>query len=104
MARVAAKCCGLMPGGKPARGLAAGLVLLMLGCCAGLASAQQTSPEPGAQEKSSEPGLQEIVVTAEKRKERLQDVPIAITAVTGDTLDRAGVRDIGGLTASTPNV
>jgi iron complex outermembrane receptor protein len=76
----------------------------MLGFGAGLVSAQETTSGPAAEEKGAEPGLQEIVVTAEKRKERLQDVPIAITAITGDTLDRAGARNISDLTASTPNV
>lgn len=33
----------------------------------------------------------EIVVTAQKRSERLRDVPISITAVTGDSLARQGV-------------
>src|SRR5262245_31166597 len=37
----------------------------------------------------SDHGLEEIVVTAQKRLERLQDVPISITAVSGEALDRA---------------
>lgn len=44
---------------------------------------------PGtAQEANSAPGngLAEIVVTAQKRVERLQDVPVAVSAVTGDAL------------------
>ena len=35
--------------------------------------------------------LEEVVVTAQKRAESLQDVPIAINAMTGDDLDRMGV-------------
>jgi iron complex outermembrane receptor protein len=43
----------------------------------------------------------EIVVTARKREERLQDVPVAATAVTGDLIERRGlasVRDVATLT------
>ncbi|AYJ85255.1 TonB-dependent receptor (plasmid) [Sphingomonas paeninsulae] len=37
------------------------------------------------------PGLDEIVVTAQRREQRLQDVPLTITAVSADTLSKAGV-------------
>ena len=33
-------------------------------------------------------GLGEIVVTAQRREENLQDVPLSVTAVSGDKLDR----------------
>ena len=46
----------------------------------------------------------EIVVTARRREERLQDVPLAVTAVTGDQLEAIGAADITVLTRSTPNV
>ena len=35
--------------------------------------------------------LEEIVVTAQKKSENLQEVPISITAVTADGLDKAGI-------------
>lgn len=44
--------------------------------------------------------IEEIVVTARKRDERIQDVPMAISAVSGDRLERSGgdnLRDIGSL-------
>ncbi len=50
-----------------------------------LASAQE-----GA---DAEVALDEIVVTAQKRAERLQDVPISVQAVTGDTLQKMGVQN-----------
>lgn len=37
------------------------------------------------------PALQEVVVTAQKRRESLQDVPISVTAVNGEQLAAAGV-------------
>ena len=51
---------------------------------AGPAFAQQTTPAPAAAQ-AADPDV--IVVTATKREENLQDVPIAITALTTKTLD-----------------
>ena len=39
----------------------------------------------------------EIVVTATKRNETIFDVPLAVTAVTGETLEQAQIRDISDL-------
>jgi iron complex outermembrane recepter protein len=48
--------------------------------------------------------LEEIVVTAQKRAQNLQDVPIAISAFTTETLQAKGITDINGLSNLTPNV
>jgi len=48
--------------------------------------------------------LDEIVVTAQRRVERLQDVPLAITALSGGDLAEHGVRQAGDITASIPNM
>jgi iron complex outermembrane recepter protein len=49
-------------------------------------------------------GIQEIIVTAQKKSERLQDVPISIAAITGDMVaDRAAVT-LQGLQGAVPNV
>ena len=37
--------------------------------------------------------LEEVVVTAQKREQSLQDVPVAVTAFTGERLVESGVRD-----------
>jgi iron complex outermembrane receptor protein len=49
-------------------------------------------------------GLAEIVVTAQKRAENVQDVPISITAFSGDTLAAAGIEDVRDLRRITPNL
>ncbi|QDC37780.1 TonB-dependent receptor [Sphingobium fuliginis] len=46
----------------------------------------------------------EIVVTAQKRSESLQKVPLAVTAVTGADLERRGIRDVQGIVSSIPNL
>lgn len=44
----------------------------------------------------------EIVVTAQKRSERLADVPMSISVVTGDALSRAGIVDTAQLVQAVP--
>jgi iron complex outermembrane recepter protein len=48
--------------------------------------------------------LEEIVVTAQRQVERLQDVPLAITALSASDLADRGVRQAGDITASVPNM
>jgi iron complex outermembrane receptor protein len=48
--------------------------------------------------------LQEIIVTAEKRAENLQSTPLAVTAITGEDLQRAGITDARGLTDVVPGL
>ena len=49
-------------------------------------------------------GLQEVVVTAQKRAEPLQEVPIAISAISGDTLAAQGASSITALAEVTPGL
>jgi iron complex outermembrane recepter protein len=49
-------------------------------------------------------GLTEIVVTAERRSENLQNVPIAVTAFTSESLQIRGLSDIHALSNLTPSV
>ena len=48
--------------------------------------------------------IEEIVVTAQKREQSLQDVPIVVTTVSGKLLQDAGVKDIRELTVLTPGL
>jgi iron complex outermembrane recepter protein len=62
------------------------------------AASQEHSIGGGAmtREESSSAALEEIVVTAQKREERLKDVPVSISVLSGSDLDRssvAGIRD-----------
>jgi iron complex outermembrane receptor protein len=57
-----------------------------------------------AQETAGQENLGEIVVTAQKREERLQEVPIAISVVGADTLDRAGGFNIEGISTLVPTL
>jgi outer membrane receptor protein involved in Fe transport len=48
--------------------------------------------------------LEEVIVTAQKRVENLQDVPVSVTAVSGDTLYEAGIQRMEGLQSYVPNL
>ena len=79
----------------PPRPIAA-LLLAVSGTITGYAS--------WAQDTASQPTLTEIIVTAQKREQNLQDVPISVMALSGQQLQDAGVTDIKNLTALTPGV
>jgi iron complex outermembrane receptor protein len=70
-------------------------------------STQSQSQQPSNSSRSvsaseSPSDLQEVVVTAERIKERLQDVPISITALAGDALEAQGVVDLAGYAKQVP--
>lgn len=48
--------------------------------------------------------LEEVVVTAQKRQEKLSDVPVAVTALTADQIEAAYANNIEGLQAMVPSV
>ena len=50
-----------------------------------------------AQAPPSVEDREEIVVTAQRRPERAQDVPISITALSGEQLERMQATDMAGL-------
>lgn len=63
--------------------------------------AQDTAP---AQQEEASEGYGEIVVTAQKREERLQDVPVTVSVVSGDELTRLNVTDIVSLQRAVPSL
>lgn len=48
--------------------------------------------------------IEEVVVTATKREESLQDVPIAVTALTGEALDELGISNFSDYVMQLPGV
>ncbi len=59
---------------------------------------------PATPQNSGGVFLEEIVVTAQKRRENLQDVPIAVTAITGEALQNSGVGSTIDLGLVTPGL
>jgi iron complex outermembrane recepter protein len=57
-----------------------------------------------ADTSDSDSALQEVIVTATRRAASAQDLPMSITAVTGDQLQQAGIEDMGALAHSMAGV
>jgi iron complex outermembrane recepter protein len=81
----------------PARGGA------LMGCC--LLAASASAPVLGQESQTASDILvQEVVVSARKREESAQTVPISIAAFTNQTLEARGVTQIDQIAAFTPNL
>src|SRR6202167_4457375 len=57
-----------------------------------------------AQVVANQPALTEIIVTAQKREQNIQDVPISVIALSAQQLKDSGVSDIKDMTALTPGL
>lgn len=75
----------------------------------GTASAQTPPPATDQQRPAQAPdtptdvaGTNDVIVTAQKREERLSEVPLSIQAFTGAALEQSGVRDISELIRFVP--
>ena len=66
--------------------------------------AEEVAAEANEQIDEAQADSGEIVVTARRRAEALQDVPIAVTAYSGAQLEREGALDITDVGDTTPNV
>lgn len=74
-----------------------------VGKCSLIAVACSLSLPAFADSDTHSEGLEEVIVTAQKRRENLQDVPISITVLQGESLDRS-VQGVSEALARTPNV
>jgi iron complex outermembrane receptor protein len=63
----------------------------------GVAAAQDAANEDTG-------GLEDIVVTAQRREENMQDVPVAITVANADSLSEAGITNVTNLNALSPSI
>ncbi len=80
--------------GDPAR-----LALLLASVCA----APFALCAPALAQEAAASAEDEIIVTARRREESLQDVPIAISVLSAETLDQRGAENITVLQETTPN-
>jgi len=89
------------------------MIALLAAMTAGAASAQTNGPtaskdQPAStasdQAQNNAGGIEEIVVTAQRRSESLQKVPITVEAVTQQSLQASGVVNASALSAAMPSV
>ncbi|MGH8447287.1 MAG: TonB-dependent receptor [Solimonas sp.] len=55
-------------------------------------------------ESETDRSIAEVVITARRREESIQKVPVAVTAISGDDLLRNNVTDVNALTTQVPNL
>jgi iron complex outermembrane receptor protein len=88
-----------------AAAIAPSLILSMALASAASAQSDAASPAPPASSQPAAPHtVDEIVVTAQKRTQNLQNVPIVVTTIGRALLQDIGVRDIKDLTLLTPGL
>jgi iron complex outermembrane receptor protein len=85
--------------------------LVLLACASplaaiGPAAAQEAAPAPAgaASAAPAGAGLEEVVVTARRTRERLQDVPTAVTAITAKNIEEQRITGFESVAQSVPNV
>ena len=77
--------------------------LAALGAAATVFATSFAVSVPAVAQESSRIGIEEVIVTARKREESAQDVPVAITAITKE-LQNSTIRDLTDLNGFAPNV
>jgi iron complex outermembrane receptor protein len=75
-----------------------------LSLCAFQAQAAEAAAAPGGTNAAAESTISELIVTAERREQRLQDVPVAITAFSAEQRSLIGIENIQDLTNYTPGL
>ncbi|MEW6374074.1 MAG: TonB-dependent receptor [Pseudomonadota bacterium] len=80
----------------------AAALLALSSSAMGAAHAQQASGAP-APDGEAASDVQKVVVTARRREESLQDVPVSVTAFSADQLSKQGVPDVTALALALPN-
>ena len=79
--------------------------LFVLGVVAVAApAAAQTATADATADATDDPMLEEIIVTATKREQRLQDVPVSITAISGEVVQERQISDLRNLQGYVPNM
>ena len=69
-----------------------------------LSIAQSTDADDTSKDKEVSKNIEEVIVTARRREESLQEIPLAVTVYSGVALEEQGVIDITELGKTTPNV
>ena len=67
-------------------------------------AAQTAAPDPQGADPQAGETTNDVVVVARKREERLVDVPIAVTAISGEAIAKLQAVDLSGIQGAVPNV
>ncbi|WP_271104288.1 TonB-dependent receptor [Pseudomonas tohonis] len=81
--------------------LAIGILLAALGSAAGAA---ERTPDSTADGQKAAPTLKTVTVTATRREASLQDVPVAVSVVQGEQLERDNRNNVGAIVQQVPTL
>lgn len=90
----------LNPNSRLALTLLGGVAAVVI--CPGWAMAQTAQPNPAATQEAT--AIDDVVVTAQRRSESLQDVPVSIVAFSAEQISDSGLTDFAGLNQMAPGL
>src|SRR6478736_1034640 len=77
----------------------------ILGTLVGISNVAFAQTPSATATDGAKPGeVSEVVVTAQRRSERIQDVPITVAAISADTMRTAGVENVKDLSTVVPGL
>ena len=71
---------------------------------AGLSTLAFVQPALAQEAENNSGGLEEIVVTAQKREQNMQSVPVAVTALSSEAIENGRIADFADLTRAAPSM
>lgn len=78
--------------------------LIATACCAAVTTSAMAQAPGATTYTDAQDIITEVIVTAQRRAERLQDVPIAISVQSGEQLEKAGVTNLRDITTVIPGL
>jgi iron complex outermembrane recepter protein len=81
----------------------ASMLCIALTVCTAPAGAQDENSGLRSDQNNSTQ-REEVTVTATRREESIEKVPISVAALTGEDMQRAGIKDLGDIAATTPGL
>ena len=72
-------------------------IFFKIGLIVGLSGSSALAVSTAAAAENQRQEIEEVIVTATKRKASVQDVPLAVTAISAEKIERAGVKDLRDL-------
>jgi len=77
-------------------------LFLALAASLGFCQTGFAQDDAAGQESAGNTVLEEVIVTSQKREQSLQDVPIAVSALSADAMDAAGILDMEDISRQIP--
>lgn len=84
--------------------IGSGMAILLAGTASLAASEMAYSQAVSGPKSSVEPVIEEVMVTARRRTESLQDIPVAVTHLSADLIENMRIQELSDLNRMAPNV